>query len=525
MKINEKSNVIILGFLSILAFFTNLGLRPATLMEARNFITAREMVESGNYLVTTLNGNLRFEKPPLPTYFTAFIMKITGNVQDEWLLRIPVAVVGVITILFIYFLVKELTKNSRLSFLSGFVAVTTFMIIKIGNENSWDFYTYAFALGGVLFFVRGLKRDNLVNFLISGVFVGLSFMSKGPVGIYGLMLPFFIGHIFVYGFEDYKRNYKKIILMIVISIVVGGLWWFLIYLEYGDILLQVVKKEERTWSNSHVKSVFYYLDYFIYMGVWIVFSLATYKRDWVAKISEDKKYSRFVFIWQVLVIIALSVIKMKKKRYGIPIFMVSTLGVGNIVYYLYNTTFEKLNKGEKYLVNTHKIFLGILWSGTFGIIGFGALKGIISMYVAFIYGVIEILIFIGYKKDNSLKNLIIISGILFLFVNISSGRILAKGYVKKRVEIANTINMRELHNNPPKYEIYSVNFGIEDVWRVGKSIKSYKAGEILPDEMLFFNAPTDEVLERYKVVSRKAYENERNEVVDIYYLVRKEVIK
>ena len=81
MKINEKSNVIILEFLSILAFFTNLGLRSATLMEARNFITAREMVESGNYLVTTLNGNLRFEKPPLPTYLTAFIMKITGIVQ------------------------------------------------------------------------------------------------------------------------------------------------------------------------------------------------------------------------------------------------------------------------------------------------------------------------------------------------------------------------------------------------------------------------------------------------------------
>ena len=148
-------------------------------MEARNFITAREMVESGNYLVTTLNGNLRFEKPPLPTYFTAFIMKITGNVQDEWVLRIPVAVVGVITILFIYFLVLELTKNSRLSFLSGFVAVTTFMMIKIGNENSWDFYTYAFALGGVLFFVRGLKRDGLVNFLICLLYTSPSPRDRG----------------------------------------------------------------------------------------------------------------------------------------------------------------------------------------------------------------------------------------------------------------------------------------------------------------------------------------------------------
>ena len=90
-------------------------------MEARNFITASEMIESENYLVTTLNGNLRFLKSHHYRHvLTALMMNITGNVQDEWVLRIPVAVVGVITILLVYFLVKELTK-SRLSFLSGFV--------------------------------------------------------------------------------------------------------------------------------------------------------------------------------------------------------------------------------------------------------------------------------------------------------------------------------------------------------------------------------------------------------------------
>ena len=47
MKINEKSNVIILGFLSVLAFFTNIGLRPATLMEARNFITNDDIKDTG----------------------------------------------------------------------------------------------------------------------------------------------------------------------------------------------------------------------------------------------------------------------------------------------------------------------------------------------------------------------------------------------------------------------------------------------------------------------------------------------
>lgn len=521
MKKNKIFDISILVFLSIISFFSNIGLRPATLMEARNFITAREMVASGNYLVTTLNGNLRFEKPPLPTYLTAFVMKITGNIQDEWILRIPVAVVGVITILVIYFLVLELTKNSKLSFITGFVAVTTFMLIKTGNENSWDFYTYAFALTSILFFIRGLEKNSLSNFVISGISIGLSFLSKGPVGIYGLILPFLIGHIWVYGFDKYKKNYKKIVAMLFVSIIVGGLWWFLIYLRYGDILLEVIKKEEKTWSSSHVKSIFYYLDYFIYMGVWFVFSLATYKRDWMTNISENRRYSRFIFIWQVLVIFALSLIKMKKKRYGIPIFIVSTLGVGEIVHYLYSRTFEKLTKYERYLVNAHRIFLSVLWIGAFGIASFGGIKGIIPIYIMLIYIVIGILIFLFYKKDNSLKNLIITSGILFLFVDISSARVLEKGYIKKRIKLENVSDMRFLHNNPPKYPIYSVNFGIEDVWRVGKSIREYKEGDVLPDEFIFFNAPTEEILKKYRVVSQKTYQNERNEVVDIYFLSKR----
>ena len=47
-------------------------------MEARNFITAKEMIETNNFIVPTLSGFLNDLKVP-PTWFTAFVMKITGN--------------------------------------------------------------------------------------------------------------------------------------------------------------------------------------------------------------------------------------------------------------------------------------------------------------------------------------------------------------------------------------------------------------------------------------------------------------
>ena len=44
MDKQERKYLIILAFISMVAFFSNLWVRPADLMEARNFITAREMI-------------------------------------------------------------------------------------------------------------------------------------------------------------------------------------------------------------------------------------------------------------------------------------------------------------------------------------------------------------------------------------------------------------------------------------------------------------------------------------------------
>lgn len=40
-------------------------------MEARNFNSAREMINHNNWVLTTMNGEARYEKPPLPTWLAA----------------------------------------------------------------------------------------------------------------------------------------------------------------------------------------------------------------------------------------------------------------------------------------------------------------------------------------------------------------------------------------------------------------------------------------------------------------------
>ena len=61
------------------AFFMHNGVLYPDIMEARNFVTAREMVEFDNWLVPTMNGELRFAKPPLPTWVAALVEMVSPD--------------------------------------------------------------------------------------------------------------------------------------------------------------------------------------------------------------------------------------------------------------------------------------------------------------------------------------------------------------------------------------------------------------------------------------------------------------
>ncbi|EGQ78663.1 integral membrane protein, partial [Fusobacterium animalis ATCC 51191] len=47
------------------------------------------------------------------------------------------------------------------------------------------------------------------------------------------------------------------------------------YFSHSNYFLEVLKKESSTWSTKHTHNIFFYLDYFVYMGSWIFFSIFT----------------------------------------------------------------------------------------------------------------------------------------------------------------------------------------------------------------------------------------------------------
>ena len=118
-------------------FFVNLDAIQINIMEARNFITAREMINDGHWLLTTLNGEPRYQKPPLPTWLTA-ISAMTFGMKSLTALRLPAVLVTLLLILYFKKLAVFFTDNKKYAFISSLILATSFYIVFAGRNGQWD---------------------------------------------------------------------------------------------------------------------------------------------------------------------------------------------------------------------------------------------------------------------------------------------------------------------------------------------------------------------------------------------------
>ena len=145
IKLIEKYPIPSLVLFVIVMLGFTIDVIPVTIMEARNFISAREMLTDDNWILTTMNGEARYQKPPLPTWITALFGMLFG-IKSVLALRWPallfLASIGIST----YLLSKKLELNKSHSLINGFIVLSSFYVIGIVIEAPWDIYTHGFML-------------------------------------------------------------------------------------------------------------------------------------------------------------------------------------------------------------------------------------------------------------------------------------------------------------------------------------------------------------------------------------------
>lgn len=323
---------VLLLIVCVFSFFLNNQVIYPDIMESRNLVTAHEMVEYDNWLVPTMNGELRLEKPPLPTWIAASIDKISPD--NLVLQRAAAGILATLLVFFIYALAVRLTNNRRYGLIAALVLCTSFNIILMGRTATWDIYCHSFMLGAILFLFRGFEGSGYRwwDFVWAGVLMGLSFLGKGPVSFYALLLPFLITYFAIYR-PSVRHKLYPLLLMIGICLFIS-LWWPLyLYIYHRDMAVSVAAKESTAWINRNVRPWYYYWKFFLETGIWaLLLVTALIWPYWKNRFKLKKEYL-LVVCWTFAVLILLSLLPEKKTRYLLPILIPATLVIAHLLNY------------------------------------------------------------------------------------------------------------------------------------------------------------------------------------------------
>ena len=180
IKTNSQ-NLILILILSFVLLSANIGgLYIYALDEAKNSSCAREMMETGDFVVPTFNYELRTDKPPLHYYFMMAAYSIFG--VNAFSARIFSVIMGVTTILCIWYFAFRY-YGSRTALYTSLVLISSLhYILQFHMAVPDPYLIFLMTLGFVAFYIF-YREDKPVFLLIAYLSFGLGVLVKGPVSI------------------------------------------------------------------------------------------------------------------------------------------------------------------------------------------------------------------------------------------------------------------------------------------------------------------------------------------------------
>ena len=175
-------------FIIVIAFYIY-GLGKLPLLgpdEPRYAQIAREMLSNRDLITPTLGGHTWFEKPALLYWLIAASFKVFG--VSEWSARLGPAICGVLTILAVWCVAREVDRG--MGFWSLIVTASCLGLIVFSRAASFDVVVTMTTTWSLAFFLlHELPTTKRKRLLLMGFysFVGLSLLAKGLVGV---VIPF-----------------------------------------------------------------------------------------------------------------------------------------------------------------------------------------------------------------------------------------------------------------------------------------------------------------------------------------------
>jgi len=311
--------------LSLLLSLANLGgcaLWPPD--EPRFAEVAREMMQSGDYLVPRVNGQPYTEKPPLLFWMTALFSLPFGDVT-EWSARMPSALAGVVTVVLTYLLARKMF-GPRVALWAGLVLLTTQRFWWQSRFGQIDMVLTACLTGALLSFWYWHMERRTAYLMAFYLAIAAGALAKGPPAF---IFPLLAAWAFYWRRKEERRALHWV-LGVLAAVVLVGIW--LVPARMAISVETSVNTGEDISANlfrqtigrfflgvSHVKAPWYYvLQLPVDLLPWSLFLPWTI--PWVWKRRGASEEMRFLLSWIVPAFVFFSICVGKRALYLLPLF-------------------------------------------------------------------------------------------------------------------------------------------------------------------------------------------------------------
>jgi 4-amino-4-deoxy-L-arabinose transferase-like glycosyltransferase len=173
-----------LGFFSLVLLFWALGNRGLWAAEGRWAEITREMFLTGDFFHPRINDAPYFDKPLFTYWLIALTSSLTGTL-NEWAVRFPSAVAGLIALGATVSLGKRLW-NPRIGLTAGWLLLTSYGFLSWARTASADLENLAAIILAIAWYWRRREKPGFITFF---VFYLVAFIGCQMKGLTALVVP------------------------------------------------------------------------------------------------------------------------------------------------------------------------------------------------------------------------------------------------------------------------------------------------------------------------------------------------
>jgi 4-amino-4-deoxy-L-arabinose transferase-like glycosyltransferase len=321
--------------LSAVSASWTLSERPLNNHECFVSITAREMLESGDWVRPTCNGQPRLQKTPLSYWLVAGLAKITGRV-DEFTTRLPSAVFGVLSVAAIlYFVNKWLTF--RIAVIAGGVWATSVGYICYAHSARPEMALAFFILLCFLSFYSAVtekdRRKQVVYMLVFWISFAIANLAKGPAPLPLVLIPLFF---YISIFRQWNKLFNW-------ASVAGLIIFLAIVLPWPLAIAHKLNWDLTLWKREFVdrflgdyvpgnKPFYYYLlKMFLFILPWVAFLPMALAAPFYKVWNKKRPVMQFLWLWFVVDIVFITITGGKRQHYILPLMPAIAILIGILI--------------------------------------------------------------------------------------------------------------------------------------------------------------------------------------------------